>query len=414
MQLDIAGQEWNSEPLKQVMEVLSAMAVDAGFDQGALIVGGAVRNSILKKNVHDIDIATIFPPSEVLHMLGERGIRALPTGIDHGTVTAVIRKHKFELTTLRKDVDTDGRHAEVEYTRSWSEDARRRDFTMNALYMDLDGNVYDPLGQGVEDTKAGLVRFVGDADTRIKEDYLRVLRFFRFWGSYGSGEISDEGLSACLANLGGLEKLSKERIASEFVKILLSDRADEVLTLMSKHKILPGYWDKESMDVECFRRLAEVQKHFDDVDVTARLYVIGRCDPQLIADYPALLFLTKEQKRLLARISDMQSHELEEDVHSIKVAVYRYGREAVLQSLYIMSSDKNDFDFNTLKPLVDFVKGWDIPAFPLSGEDLKEKGVPEGPELGKKLKQAEDKWLESEFVLTKESLIKIVTELIEK
>ena len=403
-QLNISEQDWLSEPLQEILNILNDAATNAGFDRGALIVGGAVRNCILSKGVNDVDLATIFPPSEVLPLLGDRGVRTLPTGIDHGTITAVLRKEKFELTTLRKDVGTDGRHADVEYTRSWAQDARRRDFTMNALYMDVEGNIYDPLGQGYEDAKAGRVLFVGDPNTRIKEDYLRILRFFRIWGSYGIGDIDAAGLNACLQNLGGLSKLSKERIASEFVKILLAERAEDVLSLLFKHKILSEYLG-ETQDLPRFKRLMDAQARFKCDDVTARLFLASGDNSALLGQYPALLFLPKPQKKMLTSIVQMQAHEWGEDIPALKRAMYFYGQDAVIQSLLIDISKKPSIDFDALEALVEFIRGWDVPECPVSGDDLKSHGLPEGRILGEKLEALEKQWLDSDFTLSKDDLL---------
>ncbi|MCB1559266.1 MAG: CCA tRNA nucleotidyltransferase, partial [Alphaproteobacteria bacterium] len=185
-------------------------------------VGGCVRNALLGEVIGDIDLATSLPPQNVTERLLKNGIKSIPTGIQHGTVTAVINGKSYEITTLRIDMDTDGRHASVTFSADWQEDAKRRDFTMNALYADMDGHVYDPLGSGISDLKQRKVKFVGDPYLRIKEDYLRILRFFRFHTQYGKGRINAKGYRACLDLKDGLKSLSKERVTQELSKILLS------------------------------------------------------------------------------------------------------------------------------------------------------------------------------------------------
>jgi len=187
-------------------------------------VGGAVRNTLLGLTVTEVDLATTAVPEEVMALAAKAGLKAVPTGIDHGTVTLVASGVPFEVTTLRRDVETFGRHARIAYTKDWEEDARRRDFTLNALYADRDGRVFDPLG-GYADLRAGQVRFIGDAEERIKEDYLRILRFFRFHAYYGKGPLDPAGLAAAVRLRGGLDQLSAERVAAELRRILIAPQA---------------------------------------------------------------------------------------------------------------------------------------------------------------------------------------------
>lgn len=184
-----------------------------------MFVGGCVRNTLLSQKVEDIDLATQLTPDKVTSLLEDASVKVIPTGLDHGTVTAVIDGKAFEITTLRQDVETDGRHAVIRFSESWEEDARRRDFTINALYMDMNGGVYDPLDQGLADIESQTFVFVGDAEQRIKEDYLRILRYFRFHALYGKGDMDTHALDACRKHAGRVEGLSRERITQEFLKI---------------------------------------------------------------------------------------------------------------------------------------------------------------------------------------------------
>lgn len=193
-------------------------ALNAGAPDSARFVGGCVRNALLGQPVADIDIATKWEPDEVTRRLLKANVAVHPTGIEHGTVTAVANNQPYEITTLRRDVSTDGRHATVAFTTDWTEDAKRRDFHVNALYCDLMGDLIDPTGRGISDLREQKIAFIGDADTRLKEDYLRILRFFRFNAWYGSGQLDVEGLSACLRHRAGLETISVERIWSELKK----------------------------------------------------------------------------------------------------------------------------------------------------------------------------------------------------
>ena len=213
----IAPQAWMVEP--GCAAVMAALSLRGGEDC-ARFVGGAVRNALMGLPVDDVDIATWLPPDEVVKALKAAGLKAIPTGIDHGTVTAIAERRPYEITTLRRDVTTDGRNATVAFTDDWTEDALRRDFRLNALYADVAGNVFDPTGEGVADTTAGRVVFVGDPKTRIREDYLRILRFFRFQAWYGRSKADGAALAACASLRGDLGRLSAERVQKELLKLL--------------------------------------------------------------------------------------------------------------------------------------------------------------------------------------------------
>ena len=223
---------WLQEaPLKDLLAVLD------GAGEEARVVGGAVRNALLAEPVGEIDIATTALPPEVMRRAEVAGFKAVPTGIEHGTVTVVAHGRPFEVTTLREDVETFGRHAKVEFGRHWRRDAERRDFTMNALSIARDGTVYDYVG-GLADVEARRVRFIGDAATRIAEDYLRILRFFRFHAAYGEGALDPAGVAACIAGRAGLERLSRERVRAELIKLLLAKHAVPVLAAMTELGLL--------------------------------------------------------------------------------------------------------------------------------------------------------------------------------
>ena len=236
----IIRQNWMLAP--ETIRLFKILQGDAPLDTPqALFVGGCVRNLLLDKSVEDIDIATVLSPDNVMQALGDEGVKVIPTGIEHGTVTAVIGEQVYEITTLRQDTQADGRRAVVEFTDCWVEDARRRDFTMNTLLMDLKGNVFDPLNSGVSDIDARKVRFVGNAAQRIEEDHLRILRFFRFSALYGAGEFDAEGLRACEAGAENISKLSRERITQEFFKIIASDKPADVIKVMFEHGVLKDF-----------------------------------------------------------------------------------------------------------------------------------------------------------------------------
>lgn len=401
---------WMRTPeLVRVLGVLNAAKGDGKkAAQNALIVGGAVRNLILKKPVHDVDIACIFAPEKTVSILSAAGIKTVPTGIDHGTVTAVVDGRSFEVTTLRHDVETDGRHAKVNFTSNWAEDARRRDFTMNTLLMDLNGRVYDPLGNGLADAKAGLVRFVGEPARRIKEDYLRILRFFRFWAIYGAEDRPDpEALMACAALREGMEQLSRERISAEIMKIVMAPRGADALRLMLDHGILEGYI-AEDFDPEVLKRLARLQDRFGAQDPMSRLIVAASQEFPVVQTLIHRLVLSRDQKKTIHKFYDLLRHDFSVSAAALKRAMYFYGRDIVLQAALIHVSARPigaGAEFK-IAAMVRFIAQWDIPTFPISGGDLKDNGYVEGPKIGEALLELQQRWLDSDFSLSKDSLIK--------
>ena len=254
---------------KSTTAVLAALAA-AGAP--ARFVGGCVRDSLLDRPVQDVDIATPTPPDEVIWLLTEASIKAVATGLAHGTVTAVIGRAHFEITTLRRDVETDGRRAKVAFTKDWAADAARRDFTINALYLDPDGAIYDPTG-GLADLRAGRVRFVGDAAARIREDYLRILRFFRFHAHYGRGEVDRAGLEACRALAAGVASLSGERLQGELLRLLGAADPTPVLRLMAAEGIL-AHILPEAIRIERLAGLIEVDRAVDPLRRLAALVAL--------------------------------------------------------------------------------------------------------------------------------------------
>ncbi len=390
----IDPQDWMNAP-----ETLAVMeALGAGK---ALFVGGCVRNTLLLREVEDVDIASVLTPEEVTAKLKAAGIKAVPTGIEHGTVTAVSGGRGFEITTLRKDVETDGRRAVVSFTDDWAEDAQRRDFTMNTLLADGEGNIFDPTGQGLDDLKARRVVFVGDPAARIAEDTLRILRLFRFHASYGEGEIDAKALEACKAAADKISGLSKERITQEFFKIMAVDNPVDILGIMFDNKILSELSYPE-YDPEMLGHFCEFQKRYGLISLPSRLLVLaGMVEKNIQAMESFLLFPKVFGKDIQALSKVLEMDDLG-DEQAVKVAVYRQGRVATAQALIleiVLDRIVNGF----VPKALEIVQNWDIPDFPLSGDDLLKAGIPEGPEMGQKLSEIEDWWIEQEFVPDKKS-----------
>lgn len=369
--------------------VLNAMqSKDEGAEPEILFVGGCVRNAILGLPVSDADLATVHPPEETVRRLEEAGIKAVPTGIDHGTVTAVVRGKPFEITSLRKDIETDGRHAVVVYTKNWNEDAQRRDFTMNTLLSDWLGNVYDPTGTGLMDLSAGRVVFVGEPAQRIAEDYLRILRFFRFQALYGKGMPDPAALAACRESAKQVVTLSRERITQEFIKILMADNAAGILSVMLLNNVMDDLPHPE-WDIHALKELIGMQKRLGAQSLEARFYLICAGRAEHMAVLSKYLLFSNAQKQNLESL-----FEVVESPMGVKERLYRYGREIGAQSVLIstiLSGVRiHDEDIRILK-------SWTIPTFPVSGDDLKSLGIPSGPEMGRILRDIESWWIENKF-----------------
>lgn len=378
-------QDWIRDPkTRKVMDALG--------EGQALFVGGCVRNAILEEAVEDIDIATKHVPDEVVKRLEAAGIKAIPTGIEHGTVTAVVEGKPFEVTTLRKDVETDGRRAVVAFAQDWAEDARRRDFTMNTLLADMDGNIYDPLGGGLEDLKNRNVVFVGEAKQRIAEDHLRILRYFRFHALYAGGEPDSAALAACTQGADQIANLSRERITQEFFKILSAKKAVEVLRLMFDHGVLEGFKLPET-DIELLGYVCSFQERYGLGFVASRLLVLAGFEENNLQAMSKFLLVPKVFQKDMKAISEILALPALKDEQAVKVAVYKHGRVPTAQALMIELAQDRVMN-GYAKDALDIIQNWDVPDFPVSGEDLIKKGFKAGPELGKELQRLEQEWIE--------------------
>lgn len=373
---------------QQSVKIMSVLN-DAGQEPQALYVGGCVRNAVIGQPVADIDIATSLTPEAVQERCVAAGIKTIPTGIDHGTVTALVDGKVYEITTLRRDVSTDGRRATVAFSGSWGEDAQRRDFTMNTLLADGKGGIYDLTGRGIDDLKAGRVIFVGDPDKRIEEDYLRILRFFRFHALYGQGAPDVAALKACAAAASHIATLSRERITQEFVKILMSGHAAGTLDLMFAHGIcadLPAT-DYNTSDME---RLMIFQQRYAQPDIVLRLYMLFQSDAGIERGATYLLYTNRQKKDLKALDRLWQAQPASPPKHLI----YLHGKEAAAR-LFILRAVKSDV--SSLEEAMDLIAAWDVPVLPVNGDDAAAAGIAQGPGIGHALKQVEAWWIEHDF-----------------
>ncbi len=390
MKIDPAKHDWMTLP--ETRKLLGALG------EGRF-VGGAVRNAMLGWAAQDIDIAVPMAPEESLRRLQLAGIKALPTGIEHGTVTAIVNGRPFEVTSLRRDVETDGRHAVVSYTDDWQEDSARRDFTMNALYAAADGEVFDYHG-GIEDLAAGRVRFVGDPARRIREDYLRILRLFRFHAWYGTGDMDADALRAAADAKAGLAQLSGERIAKELLRLLEAQNPVPAFRIMAACGILSEILpfpvnlprlenlvliDAQSqLPADAILRLAALLPDGTDAacQVGERLKLSG-------AERARLEALCQAEEKIPAHLSAADVRRL---LYRIGVARFR---DRVLLSWAASPRGAAAIQWRMLLSIAD---GWQKPRFPLTGREAMAAGVAEGPEVGKVLAQVEEWWLERDFL----------------
>lgn len=390
--------EWVGD--KAVKAVMAALQGGEKSPQ-ALFVGGCVRNTLLGREVEDVDIACVHAPKTVTERLEAAGLKAVPTGIEHGTVTAVADGRGFEITTLRKDIETDGRRATVAFTDDWVEDAKRRDFTINTLLLDMEGNVYDPTGEGLDHLHRRRIVFVGNARERIEEDYLRILRFFRFHAGYGQGEPDQDALKACRAGAAKVAGLSKERITQEFFKIIAAPKPAEVLRLMFDNDVLKEF---SFGDLEILQKLCVLQDKFTLAAVPPRVFALAQLDLDNVAAMEKFILFPKVFQKDIAAIAEVLKLGTLDSEQKIKIAVYRHGRSASAQALLVQGA-KGEIGENFLRGPLETAIRWDVPDFPVSGDDLMRAGIKPGPDMGRILEALENWWIEDGFRADKKSCL---------
>jgi tRNA nucleotidyltransferase/poly(A) polymerase len=400
----VAGAEWLEDA--ELQRLLAALNADG---EEARIAGGAVRNALLGQAVADVDIATTTTPDETIRRAEAAGFKAIPTGVEHGTVTVTSKGRGHEVTTLRADVETDGRRARVVFGRDWKADAERRDFTINALYAEADGTVVDIVG-GLADLESRTLRFIGDAEARIREDYLRILRFFRFFAWYGSGRPDAEGLKACARLKDGLERLSAERVWAELKKLLSAPDPSRALLWMRQAgvltKVLP---ESEKWGIDAIHGLVAAER-----DLGWATDAMLRLEAMVPPDAERMTALAKRLKLSNAAAERLKSWALAPKIEPAGVEsdlakkLYRGGRQPIVDRLRLglasarVRAAENDealVEAGGYSRLLKFAEKWTAPKFPLKGADLQAIGMPDGPEMGKLLKRLEDEWVEADFRL---------------
>jgi tRNA nucleotidyltransferase/poly(A) polymerase len=376
---------------------------ETGKENQVRFVGGCVRKSISGENIDDIDLATILEPNEVKKRLNKKDIKVIDTGVSHGTITAILNNKKFEITTLRKDILTDGRHAKVTFTSNWEEDALRRDFTINAIYADIEGRIYDPLN-GVSDLQNGVIKFIGTADERIQEDYLRILRYFRFFTQYSKTDHNQIVIRSIKKYINGLNKVSNERIFDELNKIIvLENLLSLFLNNISKEIIVNIFPQlKYYKRLKVFKTLNQKLKSKYDTNLILALLLLDEskdCE-YFCHKYKTSNIIKSRFNNISVNFENLKSKKfyLEEN---IKKSIYLSNKNNVRDLLLFSICANNETKILPMEALLDYVNICKIPKFPLTGDYLKEHGYETGQALGKKLKSLEEKWIENNFVIDK-------------
>ena len=393
---------------RKVMRLFKAVEAHGGVLR---FVGGCVRDALMGIDDFDIDLATDLSPDELVEACEEKGLRTVPIGIKYGTVGVVIDDNLVEVTSLRKDLKTeDGRHPIVEFTTNWEVDASRRDLTINAVYADEKGNVFDYY-DGIEDLENGVVRFIGAPSQRIKEDYLRILRFFRFYSMFGKGQIDNKALRACVENKDGLKKLSIERICEEMRKFLKTPKVVETIKIMHENDILSSFLpDPEHLD-----KLDFLVKMTNDLNIPnkflRRLFAMFCPNKDLAANLATRLKLSKKQKDLFVKLAEL-SVELDDilDTNNRKKLVYKYGKEFV-RDKFLLNLAYNKRSIPNYVEIINDIENMVMPIFPIRGRDVIALGISDSKGIGQTLDCLEEEWIKSDFRLNRDELLDIATEM---
>tara|TARA_R100001143_G_scaffold52368_1_gene47345 strand:- start:17693 stop:18889 length:1197 start_codon:yes stop_codon:yes gene_type:complete len=391
----LPDQDWMRDPdLIRLFDAIRAAGGDMRY------VGGCVRDTLLGRPVHDIDMATTLEPADTQNALTSAGIKSVPTGLDFGTVTAILPNRTVEITSLRRDVETDGRRAVVAYTTDWREDALRRDFTINALYADQQGYLSD-YHQGYDDIIAKRLRFVGDPDTRIQEDVLRILRFFRFHAQLGFHPLDSDGLAACTRNKNLLGTLSAERVAGEVMRLLTANNPVPALIALRDGSFL-AHWLPEALDIDSLMRL--IAQEEGAPDWIMRLACLIPADPDgatRIADRLKLSGTDRARLQTLAAPISAPAN-----AAAARRYIYSVGQSAARDRGRIGLAREGD----AWHILLTEAGEWHPMPLPVTGKDALALGMEPGPDMGRLLKEAEDRWIESNFTLSRTALIDFMKE----
>jgi len=396
---------WLQEPATQrLIAALNAADVAARF------VGGIVRDTLLDPSVEpaaasDIDLATPARPEQVSEALISAGIKVVPTGLTHGTVTAIVPPRHFEITTLRRDVETDGRHARVAFDADWEADARRRDFTINALYLAPDGTLHDPVG-GLPDLRAGRVRFVGDPAQRIAEDVLRLLRYYRFEARFGSGAGDPPARAACRAAVPLLPTLSAERVAQELIKLLQARDPSRAVRMMQEDGVLAAILP-EAARLDRLQRLIALEP---EPDALRRLAALITVDCAGAAEIGRRLRFSTEWRDRLAGLAAPSPLDPAGDTRAQRRSLYRVGADRYCD-LVLLAAAENRLGEDRLRQLLDLARRWRTPGFPIGGRDVTALGIAPGPRVGALLQAVQSWWEDGDFAADRDACLARLSEL---
>ncbi|HTV67792.1 MAG TPA: CCA tRNA nucleotidyltransferase [Rhizobiaceae bacterium] len=410
MSRSIAGQKWLQDAGLQTL--LALLSRDGEL---ARVAGGAVRNALLGEAVSEVDVATTTPPDETARRAEAAGYKAIPTGAEHGTITVVAGGTPYEVTTLRADIETDGRRAKVKFGRDWTADAERRDFTINALYAEADGAVIDLVG-GIADLESRRLRFIGDAEQRIREDYLRILRFFRFFAWYGDGRPDAEGLKACARLKDGIDHLSAERVWAELKRLLAAPDPSRALLWMRQASVLTkALPESEKWGIDAIHGLAKAEADLDwPADPLLRLEAIVPPDAERMTAMAQRLRLSSPEGQRLVDWAGTSQPKPDTSEGDLARLLYRGSQQGMLDRLQLAlasararaaQDDAAMIEAGGFARLLAYTETWVPPEMPVKGRDLTGLGFEPGPGLGKTLKGLEDAWVASGFVLGRDALL---------
>lgn len=391
------------QPWMRSLEVQKLFSIFENAHVNLRFVGGVVRDALSKRPIDDIDIATTLTPDVVMTTLTQAGITMVPTGLKHGTVTAVINNKHLEITTLRTDISSDGRHAEIQYTHDWLTDAMRRDFTFNAMYLSYDGDLYDPF-DGQSDLNAGIVRFIGNPSQRIKEDYLRILRFFRFFALFGKNDPEERTLQSIVELKDGLNRLSSERIHKEFFKLLEAPKPLRSLEIMLALSLMQTLF-KFDGSCETLTRLIAIE---DALGLKAaplrRLLALFEGHLSSLGEAIDRMKLSNAEKHTIVTTGYARAHLAD----PLNILFYQWGPRITFHAFMLQTASDRTSQAEAikhLKVLMNQMNDWVRPTFPLKGEDLIELGVPEGPVIGTLIQKAEMWWLQNRCSPSREACL---------
>ena len=399
------------ENLKEAKKIFSYL--NENENEKVRFVGGCVRKAICSENIDDIDLATALKPEEVKKKLTKNNVKVVDTGLSHGTITAFIKKKKFEITSLREDISTDGRHAEVAFTDDWEKDASRRDFTINSIYADIKGKIFDPF-KGASDLKDGKIKFIGLPKDRIQEDYLRILRYFRFFAQYSKTDHNPNTIQSIKQNINGINKISNERIFDELMKILSLQNVQSIFDHKDSREILLNIFPQ----LKYYERLKNInklnnklRKMYNNEMVLASLILDETKDYEYFCyKYKTSNDLKNKFVNILKNYNSIKNKNFFSQ-DNIKKLIYFTNKKSVQDTLLFSIHLNKKTDLSNLEKLIDYVNTCKVPKFPISGEDLKKYGYETGKELGKKLQALEERWIKNNFVIDKDNLKKTLEKL---